>query len=66
MSTCEECNGTREVSATIGGDGYGDRCAGEMDIEGPCPYCTPEGIAWRRECEMLYLPRRLWSEDWTK
>jgi hypothetical protein len=40
---CEICNGTgiRKISYTIGGDGYGGKCCGEMDVEGeePCEFC---------------------------
>jgi DnaJ-class molecular chaperone len=38
-SECAECDGTGIVSRQIGGDGYGDRCAGVADVEAPCPDC---------------------------
>lgn len=41
---CETCGGSGVVERTIGGDGYGDRCAAQADVEAPCPDCaTPEG-----------------------
>jgi hypothetical protein len=37
---CERCRGTGLVTATIGGDGYGDRCCALMDCDDqPCPEC---------------------------
>ena len=41
---CERCAGTGEVSGSYGGDGYGDRCCGIVDYEGPCPDCRGEGV----------------------
>lgn len=36
---CERCGGSGTVNVTIGGDGYGGRCCGEMDCEADCPEC---------------------------
>lgn len=43
---CERCDGSGEVSVTIGGDGYGGKCCGEMDCEGPCPDCEGKGFVY--------------------
>lgn len=40
--TCETCNGTGEIETTIGGDGYGGRCCGEMDVPTSCPDCQED------------------------
>ena len=36
---CKTCNGTGTVERTIGGDGYGGRCAAEADVPTQCPDC---------------------------
>lgn len=37
---CDRCGGSGTIEFTIGGDGYGGRCCGEADVEGPCPECS--------------------------
>jgi hypothetical protein len=39
-SECAECNGTGTRHGTIGGDGYGDRCAAIADVEYDCEECA--------------------------
>jgi len=39
-SECAECNGTGTRHGTIGGDGYGDRCAALADVEYDCEDCA--------------------------
>lgn len=43
IDQCDACNGTGIRSTTIGGDGYGGKCCGEMDVEGPCDWCDGTG-----------------------
>lgn len=37
---CAECSGTGVRHGTIGGDGYGDRCAAIADVEYDCEDCA--------------------------
>lgn len=39
-SECAACNGTGTRHGTIGGDGYGDRCAAIADVEYDCEDCA--------------------------
>lgn len=41
---CTECNGTGVREITIGGDGYGDRCGAEADVETVCWACQGTGV----------------------
>jgi hypothetical protein len=41
---CEECDGEGEVEITIGGDGYGDRCAALADVPRVCHECNGTGV----------------------
>lgn len=43
---CERCNGTGEGEGehTIGGDGYGNRCCGTMDVPNVCEICEGTGV----------------------
>lgn len=44
MKDCEACQGTGEgPDITIGGDGYGDRCCGLMDVPTVCFDCDGTG-----------------------
>jgi hypothetical protein len=37
---CARCKGTKLVTISHGGDGYGDRCAAQADADDqPCPDC---------------------------
>ena len=40
---CDRCMGAGELWRAIGGDGYGDRCAGTMDVPTVCPDCDGTG-----------------------
>lgn len=40
---CEECDGEGTVGRTIGGDGYGGRCAALADVEVKCDDCGGTG-----------------------
>ena len=40
---CATCRGSGTVEATLGGDGYGNRCAGTMDGETECFDCGGSG-----------------------
>jgi len=40
---CPTCGGSGEVERTIGGDGYGGRCAGTMDVPCVCSECDGSG-----------------------
>lgn len=40
MTICERCHGTGEIEREIGGDGYGNRCAGVADVPLVCPECS--------------------------
>lgn len=46
---CETCHGEGAVETTIGGDGYGDRCAGLADVPIVCPDCEGTGKAMHQE-----------------
>ena len=50
---CEECNGSGVRHATIGGDGYGDRCCALMDAEVECCFCDGSGLQPETEFEAL-------------
>lgn len=43
IELCDACDGTGTRHATIGGDGYGGKCCGEMDVEGTCDWCDGTG-----------------------
>ena len=40
---CPECDGTGTVEISIGGDGYGGRCAATADVETDCIFCDGTG-----------------------
>jgi hypothetical protein len=41
---CPDCNGTGSYEASIGGDGYDDRCCALADVECVCQRCRGTGI----------------------
>ena len=46
---CTECEGSGVVEWSVGGDGYGGRCCGTMDVEGPCTGCNGKGYWYVEE-----------------